>query len=179
MADQDDRRNAVAIHAGIGSQVLAASLVLLGIILGYFDIRNIGIGSAKGVLLLIALTALLFSIITGSLGLKRLRDNGNRGDWEYKKTHLQFRTQTYTTFAALLLFIVVFLMKSEPSSQEIELQKINRSLTNMINADSLRVLQYQALILKLDSQNRSERVNTDKNCRSKKKLRLTKTVKHQ
>lgn len=139
MSTIDDKRNAVIIHAGIGSQVLAASFVLLGIILGYFDVRNIGIWSPRGILLLMAIAALIFSIIIASLGLKKLRDNGNNGIWEYNKTNLNFRLQTLSTYLAVILFLIVFFIKSGPSPQEKELLKINESLKELIKLDSIQL----------------------------------------
>jgi len=147
----ENRINAVNIHAGIGGQVLAASLVLLGIILGYFDIRNIGVISLKGVLLLLAIIFLFASIITGALGLKRLRDLGNRGIWRYSYTHQYFRWQTLMTFAALLLFSIVFFLKSEPSNLELESIKMNHNLEQMITINSAQRIEISKAKLELDS----------------------------
>lgn len=149
--NSENRINSVNIHAGIGGQVLAASLVLLGIILGYFDIRNIGVISVKGILLLMAIILLFASIITGALGLKKLRDLGNRGIWRYSLTHLYFRWQTIMTFAALTLFSVVFFLKSEPSSLELESVKINANLEKMILIASAQTTQISDAKLELDS----------------------------
>ena len=125
------------MHAGISGQLLAASLVLIGILLGYFDIRNIGVISWKGMLLLIALLVLLASIIVAALGLKRLRDNGNSGVWDYSLTHCFFRAQTILAMIGLLCFITVFFMNSEQSQQDIELKKLNRNIEALIRIESV------------------------------------------
>lgn len=139
MATEEDKRNAVNIHAGIGSQVLAADFILLGIVLGYFDVRNIELGSTRGVLLLIAIISLIGSILIGSYGLKKLRDNGVKGDWDFNKTNINFRGQTSLTYIAVLMFIIVFLIKPGKSPQENELINTNQKLERLIHIDSLEL----------------------------------------
>jgi uncharacterized membrane protein YhaH (DUF805 family) len=145
----DDQRNAVSIHTGISGQLMAASLVLIGVLLGYFDIRNIEAWSVKGFCLLLAIAALLVSIILGAIGLKKLRDNGNKGTWDYSLTHTHFRLQTLLSFIALILFFIIFFLKSESSSQEKQLNRLNSAMDRLIRIDSAQQVQLgrsQALI---------------------------------
>lgn len=147
----EDKRNSVNIHVVIGSQVLAASFILLGIILGYFDVRNINLGSVRGVFLLIAIIFLVASILIASYGLKKLRDNGDSGTWEFSLTNLNFRLQTWLTYLAVLLFIIVFLIPPGPTPQEKQLIELNKNIKTLISLDSARNRTEMKTILNRDS----------------------------
>lgn len=150
MAQEDDI-NSTNIHAGIGGQVLAASLVLLGIALSFFDLRNIEIFSWRGIFLLFAIFALNLSIITGAYGLKKLRDNGKTGNWDYSSTHCYFRVQTWSTFGALVIFAIVFISGGKPSNQDLALANLNQTLAKQYVLDSLKLSKSIETNQKIDS----------------------------
>jgi len=130
---------------------MAASLVLIGVLLGYFDIRNIEAWSVKGCCLLLAIVCLLLSIIIGAIGLKRLRDSGNNGTWDYSLTHVNFRLQTLLSFIALVLFFIIFFLKSEPSSQDKQLNRLNSAIERLIHIDSAQQVNLERSQLLIDS----------------------------
>ena len=134
---EDDKRVAVTIQAGIGGQIFAASLVLMGILFGYFDLRNFKFLSLPGILLFIAILALLTSTVVAGFGLKKLRNNGNNGDWDYAKTHINFRAQTWLNYVAILLFFVVFFLPPGESKNEKILDEIDNHLVTLINQGSI------------------------------------------
>jgi amino acid transporter len=148
----EDKRIAATVQAGIGSQLLAASLVLMGILLGYFDIKNIRFFSWAGCLLIVAIAALFISFIVAGYGLKKLRDNGNKGNWDYSKTHVNFRIQTWLNYLAIILFIFVFRLPPEKSKSEKSLEEINSHLITLIKMDSINNLENRKLVQTLIDQ---------------------------
>lgn len=146
MGNIEDQRNASAINAGISSQVLSASLVLMGVLLGYFDIKNLKFLSFSGILILLAATLLLISFIVGGLGLKTIRDKGNDGDWNTANTHGYFRTQTRLNFLAIAIFVGVFFLPSNPSEQDLKMDQININLKKIATMDSIAIREQSELI---------------------------------
>lgn len=133
-----DLQNATNIHAGIASQILSASLVLIGILIGYFDLKNIDTSSGAGKAIIVAIVLLLISFISGALGLKKMRNNGGNANWDYTLTHPYFRIQTLLNFAAIVIFVFVTFSSSKSSDQEKILEKIEITLTKMATIDSMQ-----------------------------------------
>lgn len=149
MNNLDNQRASVAIHANISSQLLAASLVLIGVFLGYLDVKEIPFESTKGILIIISILILLVSIIFSGLGLKHIRDNGEKGDWTLNGLHIFFRTQTRLNYFAIILFFVVFFMKNPVSNKQIYQDKMIELMKKNFEIDSLNSkqnnMQIQAL----------------------------------
>jgi hypothetical protein len=140
VADKSDKQNAVNIHASIGSQILAASLVLIGILLGYFSLKNLELSSIGGILIIIGVILLLISFIAGGIGLSILRENGNNGVWDYSKTHLHFRIQTWLNYLVIVLFSIILFLPSAKSDELKELEKNNVLLEKSYKLDSINSL---------------------------------------
>ena len=152
--EKEDLKNAVNIHAGIASQLMAASLALIGVLLGYFDLKHLALKSVWGFLIIIAVFCLLASFIICGIGLKKIRNDGINGEWDLKlqNNHWYFRLQTWLNFLAIFFFFIVFLFHPNIKSDElIQMEKTNTLIENRITLDSLNIRKSNENDKKIDS----------------------------
>ena len=118
MNGSEDKRAAASIHSGISSQLFAASLVLIGILLGLIEIKQISFASTKGILILIAILLLLLSLVSAGLGLKKIRQNGENGNWSLRAIHIYFRLQTFLNIITIILFIIILFLPDKETKED-------------------------------------------------------------
>jgi hypothetical protein len=138
MENIENQRSAANIHAGISSQVFAASLVLIVVLLGYLDIKELSFSSLKGILIIVSVFLLLISLITAGIGLKKIRINGQKGNWSLESLHIFFRLQTLFNVIPIILFFIILFVPEKGNKKEkyqmetIELSKLKLKYDSLI-----------------------------------------------
>lgn len=153
----EDQRTAAGIHASISSQIFGASLVLIGILIGYLDIKDIEYSSMSGILTFLSIFLLLVSTIIGGKGLQKLRDNGINGNWSLDDLHIYFRLQTLLNYLCIIFFLVIVYKTNGESQDEKFKSKLIEIQTRQLEQDSTNAIdsnkKTQLLIEKIDSLN--------------------------
>lgn len=137
----EDLRAAASIHASISSQIFGASLVLMGVFVGYLDIKDIEYSSLPGILTFLGIFLLLTSTIAAGIGLKKLRDNGSNRNWLLDDLHIYFRIQTLLNYISIGLFLsVVFITNGETSNEKFQ-KKLIQIESRQLTLDSLNYIE--------------------------------------
>jgi len=150
MNNIEDERSAASIHAGISSQIFGASLVLIGVLIGYLDIKNIEYSSMSGILTFISIFLLLSSTIIAGLGLKKLRNQGAIGNWNLRDIHVYFRFQALLNYISIMFFLIIVFNTTNNKEDNFE-KKILKIETRKVQIDSLITIQNSQKIQILDS----------------------------
>ncbi len=136
--NNEDLRASTNVHIGISTQLFSASLVLMGFLLGYVDVKGISMNSFMGILCMVVFILLFTSLILAAIGIKRIR---NKGDWGLNGVHIFFRLQTVFNFIAIFLFVIVFFAPSKKSDEIIIQEKILKLKKRELYYDSLLLKQ--------------------------------------
>ncbi len=153
----ENQRAAAGIHASISSQIFGASLVLIGVLIGYLDIKDIEYSSTPGILTFLSIFLLLVSTIIAGKGLQKLRDNGINGNWSLNDLHIYFRLQTLLNYISIILFLIIVFKTNGESKDEKNESKLIEIQTRQFKQDSINAIQInkqtQLLIKQIDSLN--------------------------
>lgn len=147
----EDLRAAAGIHAGISSQIFGASLVLIGVLIGYLDIKGIEYSSTEGILVFLGIFLLLVSIFFAGKGLQKIRDNGALGIWTLDDVHKYFRIQTILNLISIIIFLVIVVKTNDESSEEKFQKKLIQIESQHLKLDSIGILTNQNQIKLLNS----------------------------
>lgn len=154
MNNIEDERSAASIHAGISAQIFGASLVLIGVLIGYLDIKNIEYSSFSGILTFISITLLLLSTIFAGLGLKKLRSQGTLGNWNLTDIHFYFRIQTFLNYISIVFFLIIIFNTNNSKEDKFQKELLEIEIKKF-RIDSLNTIQnnqkIQIMNSKLDS----------------------------
>lgn len=148
----EDQRTAAGIHASISSQIFGASLVLIGVLIGYLDIKDIEYSSTPGILTFLSIFLLLVSTFIAGKGLQKLRDNGINGNWSLDSLHIYFRVQTLLNYLCIILFLIIVFKTNGESKEEIFQSKLIEIQTRQLKQDSINDLKNSEQIHLLTNQ---------------------------
>ncbi|WP_318641853.1 hypothetical protein [Flavobacterium ardleyense] len=140
MNNIEDERSAASIHAAISAQIFGASLVLIGVLIGYLDIKDIEYRSTSGVLTFLSIFLLLSSTIIAGLGLKKLRNQGTIGNWNLSDIHIYFRVQTFLNYISIMLFLIIVFNTNKNTDDKFEKESLKIE-TKKFKMDSLNLIQ--------------------------------------
>lgn len=157
MNTMEDKRTAAGIHASISSQIFGASLVLIGVLIGYLDIKDIEYSSTPGILTFLSIFLLLLSTFIAGKGLQKLRDNGINGNWSLDGLHIYFRLQTILNYICIVLFLIIVFKTNNESKEEKFQSKLIQNQIRQLKQDSIYAVenskQSKLLIDQIDSLN--------------------------
>lgn len=122
----EDRKAAVSMWVTLSSQVITATLAVLaveGAFVTYVLDKRLP-GAAFYIFVALSALALIFSILSGGVGISRLTVAGGDGNWDLRVGSTQFGHQSLACLAGVLLFFLALLFsggtKEDAQAKEVK-----------------------------------------------------------
>lgn len=93
-------------------------------------------------------------MVSAGIGLKKIRSNGEKGNWSLKKIHIYFRLPTILNVIPIILFSLILLFPKKETKERNYLETIEQAIPK-VKYDSL-ILKQEKINVKLTIENTSK-----------------------